>query len=1654
MWEHYTLQPGAIYVSAVTYYADEGCYGWTSGKFGQAVYAMCDTNIDQQFIFYSVTNDAALPKVFPCPTGNTCGAYKNTSASVDLYLSPTPPLLPDDPSDGGGCPNDCGCTGTDLPDIPISPPANPGPFVSADQGSLPIGMPVWSVSEPQISLWLHDEPLGYQPALGPRVSLQLAYKQREVMAGIGEAFGFGAKWNSSWFSFITPDSKGSNVVHFPGGRERTFYGHSDYLSHTTLSGDSTNGFTISYPDGSQDLYTFIVSNAAGTFQAFLTQRRDPQGRGIVLNYLTHDASQSSSVLLKNVVDADGNATWIYYVTNSGIIQPQISRVVDPFGRTASFAYDQNGCLTNITDVAGLSTSFSYDTNSWVTSMTTPYGTTTFTITDTPQTGTLAPPNGRSVLVTQPDGGHHLYLYEDSAPGVPSSYASGSLPNTAPFSNTLDETSLDVRNSFYWGPAQYGALSTTNVSSLTNSDFRLARMKHWLIATPFLLGSTVSLERLPSPDTQASQEGQKTWYDYAGKPTQQYEGAEFFPLFSAQVLPNGSTRFTRTDRNTNGLATIQIATYSPGGSIALRTNSFVYANNNIDLLSATNAALLLTSSNIYNSYHQIVTNYNALGELTTFTYNTNHQLTSTMLPSGLVTTDLYFTSGSSSNRLSQTVDYAVVGGSTVYYGTNSFTWTNGLVFAHTDPLGLVVTNTWDNLQRLRRIDFPDGTSITNSFQNLDLVQTVDRMGFSNSFSYDAVRRLVAATNANGAVTRYGYCTCGVLEAVTNGFGTLLQAVTTYAWDLQGHLLQTVGPDQYIVTHQYNALGQQTNVTDGLMSTTNWFNNQGLLVASSNAFGRVSAAIYDALDRITNSTDLNGVVVTQAFDNLNRLLSRGYPDGGVERFAYTLNVSGPTAYTNQLGSNVVNFAFDPLGRKISEINPGLATNGFTYDAVGNLLTLTDGKGQITAWVRDQYGRATNKWDAADNLIFAYQFDPNGRLTNRWTPAKGSTAYRYDPAGNLTNIIYPVSPPISLAYDVLNRLTNMVDAVGTTRYAYTSAGLLQSEDGPWLDDTVTYAYTSQRQRQSLSLLAPNAAPWVHSYCYDTAGRLTNTASPAGAFSYAYDALRSTLPTLLTLPNGAYITNSYDPLARLLSTALRNNTNGVLNSHSYGYNLAGHRTALTNVAGDFRTYSYDLIGQLRTAVGEEASGTRRLNEQLGYAYDAAGNLNWRTNNALVEAFSVNNLNELTTESNTGTLTVEGTTTSTATNVAVNGLTANRYGDSTFALGGFVLANGNNSFTAVARDTLGRVDTNAITVYLPTNVAFAYDLNGNLLNDGTRYFAYDDENQLISVWVSNAWRSDFVYDGKMRRRIRREYAWSSSAWLQTNEVRYIYDANLVIQEREANNLPAVSYTRGPDLSGTLQGAGGIAGLLARTDHALLTTGDPGAHAYYHADGNGNITALINSSQLIVARYLYDPFGNVLSQSGPLADANVYRFSSKEIHANSGVFYYLYRWYDPTLQRWLNRDPIDEAGGVNLYSPVSNNPLKDVDPYGLADTAFCQVLKALMRQTTDPDKWAALNEILQTYCPPDGKPPLQRGGRPVLQPELWPKFNPATNRRWPCLDGSPTAPQPYTVPEMRTFCKYAPIGCVAGLGLFLGPIVLPPAAAGSGGIILVGGLAF
>jgi RHS repeat-associated protein len=326
----------------------------------------------------------------------------------------------------------------------------------------------------------------------------------------------------------------------------------------------------------------------------------------------------------------------------------------------------------------------------------------------------------------------------------------------------------------------------------------------------------------------------------------------------------------------------------------------------------------------------------------------------------------------------------------------------------------------------------------------------------------------------------------------------------------------------------------------------------------------------------------------------------------------------------------------------------------------------------------------------------------------------------------------------------------------------------------------------------------------------------------------------------------------------------------------------------------------------------------------------------------NVNTLNELTTETNGGTLTVAGTTTMPVTSVTANGSTAIRYADSTFALGGFSLVNGTNTFTAIGQDSYGHVSTNISNCYLPITNSYSYDLNGNLLGDGTRNFAYDDENQLTGVWVANVWSNSFVYDGLLRKRIEKDYGWNGSTWIETNEVRCLYDGYVVIQERDQNNLPRVTYTRGVDLGGNespllgqmvdgYQSAGGIGGLLARTDMGAWIGNNSQATAYYFNDAQGNVIAMINTNGALVAQYEYDPFGNILSMSGPLASANRYRFSSKEWNDNAGLYYYGLRFYDPNLQRWLNRDPIQEDGGFNLFTFISNVAVNSVDAFGLCD---------------------------------------------------------------------------------------------------------------------------
>jgi RHS repeat-associated protein len=1390
------------------------------------------------------------------------------------------------------------------------------------------------------------------------------------------------------------------------------------LSDTILwARNSTNGFYLRYPDGSKDIYdltyycwgplTGTTTNTNTLARALLTKRIDPQGRVTRLGYERSDPGSGAYfplwLRLKYVVDPDGRTNTYEYTSDSPWY---VTQVKDPYGRTARLHYA--GTTTNqfdpgpyalnqIIDAAGLTNTFEYtDRRGFMRRLVTPYGPTTFQYYDAlPRVGVPQENAGDSaVQVTEANGARQLYYYRQQAndclpanlPEPPQSVAKSTFDNGTLTSNESGAP-LYYRNSLYWGRRQYTALSTAAVTvtneatlvdcltNLTVLDFQKGRWKHWLAESDRTnISDRISLERAPSRDADGQTEGPKTWYDYAGKDTNHVYalGDQRQPATVAQFVDYSTTRFVQYRYSALGSVTSRVASYTDiNGAIGTRTNSYAYGGGDINLTEEAGPEGHWVGRG-YNGDHQMTSVTNALNDVTQLGYDSaTHQLTSLALPGGLSATLSYYPSNAAtanggflSNILWQPTGRWL-----------SFSYTNGQVWTVANERALSLSLTWDGLNRLTSIGYPDTTYTSNRYEKLDLAATRDRLGHWTYYDYDALRHLRSVTNALTNVTQFSWCDCGSLEGIVDA----LTHPTTFAYDNQGHMTNATFADGSRVRYDYDAFGQRVAVTDGTGRGLTYAHNlQGLVTVISNAFGPVMQLSYDAQDRPATLTNSLGVVVTSAWDALGRPLSRAWP-GGSEGWGDTTHVQGATSFTNANGG-VVRYAYDPAGRltnlvHVDSFGLALSTNGFTYDPDGALTTLTDGNAKTTTWNRDAYGRVTRKVAPGAVTVWTNGFDANGQVTAPWTPVHGLATYGYDSVGNLlTETNAGRAFGRGFAYDALNQVTNVVALAGsqgfTNRFAYTAAGELQAESGPWPSSTVTFAYTNGH-RLRLDLQQPGAAKWVATYSYVEAWRMLAIASPVGTFGYGYADPGGRLlaqPSGLTLPNYAYITNSYDELGRLQETDLVNRWGHVLDGYAYGLDALGQRRSATRdfgLAVTTNAYAYDALGQLKTALGTDPGGVARLNEQFGYAYDAAGNLRHRTNATLTQSFGVNDLNALTTITRTTALTLSGATPVPATNVWVNGQEAARYADFTWASSnGFALSDSVQTFTNVAEGPYGQRATNLLSVKLPGTVTVSYDANGNLTNDGWRTFEYDAADQLTAVWVTNGWRTEFVYDGLGRKRIERDYVRQGGTWTSTNETRLVYDGLLAIQERDAANTPLVTYPRGLDLSLSLQGAGGIGGLLGRTD-AHGTT-------YYHADGGGNVTALMDNRGDVVARYLYAPYGNLIGQWGALADANRYRFSSKEWQFNAGLYYYGYRFYDPNQQRWVNRDPIAEHGGINLSQFVANNPLGFVDPLGLAFS---------YRSTAEHP-----GELL-TQGVPGPMPYIKSGGS---QPDRWFDFSIAT----------------------------------------------------------------
>jgi RHS repeat-associated protein len=404
-----------------------------------------------------------------------------------------------------------------------------------------------------------------------------------------------------------------------------------------------------------------------------------------------------------------------------------------------------------------------------------------------------------------------------------------------------------------------------------------------------------------------------------------------------------------------------------------------------------------------------------------------------------------------------------------------------------------------------------------------------------------------------------------------------------------------------------------------------------------------------------------------------------------------------------------------------------------------------------------------------------------------------------------------------------------------------------------------------------------------------------------------------------------------------------GLLASFSYGYNSANQRTNNTLADNSYWVYGYDALGQVTSGKKYWSDGSPVSGQQFQYQFDTIGNrqgtdaggddLGANLHHAVYTPDG-GGLNQYANRGVPGYVQTLGTA-STSANVAVwaaNGSYGQAVRKGTYFRAELTVNNAGNpqwiALTNVAlkpggssADVVANAAGNVFVAKTPEQ--FGYDADGNLTNDGRWAFTWDAENRLVRMAANTAVGPQqvitFAYDWRGRR-IQKQVSVNGTV---TNNTAFVYDGwNPVARLNATNSAVVQSYVWGLDLSGSVQGAGGVGGLLEVSDAV-------NGVSFVAYDGNGNVAGLVaanNSGSSAV--YEYGPFGEVLRATGPMAKANPFRFSTKYQDDETDLVYYGYRYYNASTGRWLSRDPEQESGGENLYGFLGNSPLNDYDAFG------------------------------------------------------------------------------------------------------------------------------
>ena len=618
------------------------------------------------------------------------------------------------------------------------------------------------------------------------------------------------------------------------------------------------------------------------------------------------------------------------------------------------------------------------------------------------------------------------------------------------------------------------------------------------------------------------------------------------------------------------------------------------------------------------------------------------------------------------------------------------------------------------------------------------------------------------------------------------------------------------------------------------------------------------------------------------------------------------------------NTVRTAYDALGRVSSVTDAAGFATTFAYDALGRQVASTDPLGNVTHTSYDAEGRVVARWGATYPVLYAY--DAFGDLATLTTfrdaaaplsPERGDTTrwLRDAATGLVTNKLYADGLGPSYTYTPDGKLATRTWARGVvTEYSYDGNGSLTNV--VYSDGTPSIAYAYDNRGNLLSAVVEGVSTNI--YAYDVFGNLTNEVQNGATIARTYDAFgRPTGYALGGFAPSREVYYAYDTLGRFASVTAGTSI------FTYA-RLPGSDLVSGYASGGFiRSVAYEPNRNLISAV-TNAFGSALISA-FDYANDPAGR----------------RMSRLDIFDGTVTTNLFGYNTRSEVTSALMG--TNTYGYAYDPIGNRIEASHNaetNSYTANNLNQYTSIDTAEPT----------YDADGNMTSDGRGWhYAWNGENRMVMA-SNDAVVVTYAYDhrGRMVRKnvVRSNYPTNQLSNYQTN---YTWDNWNIIRETVFTNsfcilhsAFCIDYVWGLDIDGTLQGAGGVGGLLAviksdavSTNSSLFTRH---ASLYFPAyDANGNITEYVDASDgEVIAHYNYSPFGEQLVVSGPLVSMFTHRFSTKPWCSDADLLAYQMRRYRPDIGRWLSRDPILEHSSYVLW----DEDIESVS-FDLNNLAFC-----------------------------------------------------------------------------------------------------------------------